>query len=108
MDGSRHLGGAKSRQPDDPGMWHFLENREFTEILVQGDQNSAFRVCGIENGGVTRVFIPRAAPNDIMPPFFQGRQCAAPYSGVQKDGRHQDASTEGKSSMRSWRANREA
>jgi hypothetical protein len=43
-----------------------------------------------------------------MPPFFQGRQCAAPYAGVQKDGRHQDASTEGKSSMRSWRANREA
>ena len=51
MDGSRHLGGAKSGQLDDPGMWHFLENREFTEILVQGDQNPLLRVCGIENGG---------------------------------------------------------
>ncbi len=108
VDGDGHLCGPETGKSDDSRVRQALHNGEFPKILVQGDKNPPFGVSGGENGGITGILRPFSRPDDVVTEIAEDRQSPSPDAGIEKDGRHQEANAVGKSSIRSWRARREA
>ena len=60
-------------QPENTAVWCAIDNREFSEILVQRDKNTFFGIGGGENIFVSGIFLPVAHPNGVMPGDLQIR-----------------------------------
>lgn len=91
-----------------PEWLHSLHNGEFSEVFVGRYENTVFLEGIIEDGAVAGILRPESRPYDIMAEFRERCDRAAPDAGIEEEPRHQEAKAMGKSSMRSWRASREA
>lgn len=65
-------------QPENTAVWCAIDNREFSEILVQRDKNTFFGIGSGENILVSGIFLPVAHPNGVMPGDLQIRNRPAP------------------------------
>ena len=72
-------------QPENTAVWCAIDNREFSEILVQRDKNTFFGIGSGENILVSGIFLPVAHPNGIMPGDLQIRNRPAPNTSVEKE-----------------------
>ena len=81
-----------------------FEDRQFTEIFIQGYKNPLFTKSMIENQGVSWIFFPIPGPDVVVPECLERRNRASPDARVKKDAGTHDASAVGKRSSLSWRA----
>ena len=93
-------------QPDDAAVRLTMDNCEFTEILVECDQD-AFLIPGPrKNRGVTWIGRPVANPGDVVAGVTECRGCFARQARVEEQ--PYDAEAMGNGSNRSWPTSRRA
>ncbi len=79
------LSGRKADEAYDSAMRLLAENGQFTKVLVQRHQDSAFLVRIRQNVFITRIFRPRTRPLDIMPSVSQCRDASTPDARIEQN-----------------------
>jgi hypothetical protein len=59
-----------------------LDNDEFSEVLIECNQNTTLSTRNGEHGLVSMVVVPIATPDDVMSEGLKLRFCAAPHARV--------------------------
>ena len=57
---------AKIHEPDDSAVWMLMNDRQFTEVLVQRDQHLTMCGGGLENTLVSGIRGPASDPLDLV------------------------------------------
>jgi len=61
-----------------------LHDGEFTEVLVQSDEQTPLSMRTREDLLIPRILGPISGPDHVMTCPFQYLSCAAPYAGVEQ------------------------
>ena len=86
-------------------MGHAMNDRQLTEVLIQGYKHPALLFCTGQDIIITGIFGPVTGPDNIMSGFFEQRSGARPCAGIKQK---LQLPVSRKGSMRSWLTSRRA
>lgn len=75
----------KAREPDDSAVRSTLDDCDFSEILVERNQHPCLFMRTIKNFLITRIRIPVARPERVVPGFSQSFAQVSRHAGIQQE-----------------------
>ena len=89
------LSGSYISQTQNPAMGRSLNDSQFTEIFVQGNQGTSFAMSAGQDLFVSRIFRPFASPYYVVAGCFEVSTSSTPHARIQKKLHVSDVSKSG-------------